>query len=328
MPITFGEAKRVLAQYAASAGRCDTSEEVDQFVHQVLHYLLISGQHGAQRKFTFQATKGVFTIPYDLETPEKVKIDNEVGTVRDRWFEWYPSNDNLLKDCYPADRSLQEDPNYYPTVYDLPPGGSQVATLGTTQEDDDAHLIVQGKDTTGREIVTNFQGEQLVGAYLAIKKGVITYTPVSFGQITSINKVRTKGYVQLLWYNPLSSTKGFLADYSPFEEIPQYRRFKLTTPCSEVCKVTVLGRIRLKSYYGDKEVIPFDNLYSLTLAAQAVQAQHNDNYQGATAKDNMMQQLIERENATKRIQNGKPIEVNPTTASGRIRNIIRSNPWG
>jgi len=327
MPITFGDAKKFLAQYAASAGRCETSEEVGQFVHQVLGYMLISGQYGAQRKFTFQAHKGVITVPYELETPEKLKIDNEVGTVRDRWFEWYPSTNGILHDCIPADRALVEDPNYYATVYDIPAGGKRVATLGTAQEDEDAHLIVRGKDTTGREIYTNHAGEQMVGVYLAIKKGVITYSPVTFGEITSVTKVRTNGYVQLLWFDPDANKQGFLADYSPVEELPQYRRFRITTPCCEVCKVTILGRIRLKSYYADTEIIPFDNFYSMTVAAQGVQAQHNNDYQAAQAKDNMMLTLIERENSIKRIQNGKPIEVNPTTAGGRIRNTIFNNPW-
>jgi len=327
MPITFGEAKTTLAKYAATAGRCKSSEEVTQFVHKVLHYMLISGQYGAQRKFTFQATKGVITVPYELETPEKVKVDNEVGTVRDRWFEWYPSNDGFLKDCWPADRSLQEDPNYYATVYDIPQGGRRIATLGTTLEADDAHLIVQGKDPTGRDIFTNHAGEQIRGAYLSIKKGTIVHTQVTFSEITNILKVKTNGYVQLLWFTPETNTKGFLADYSPVEEIPEYRRFKITTPCNAVCKVTILGRIRLKSYYSDRDVIPFDNLYSLTIAAQAVQANENNEQQIAQSKDNMLTSMIERENATKRIQNGKPIEVNPTTSAGRIRNTISSNPW-
>lgn len=328
MPITFGQAREVLAKYADTAGKNSSSEDVATFVRTVLDYMLNSGAYGSMRRFTFQAVNGVITVPYELETPEKIKIDNDVGTVKDRWFEWYPSHDGILKDCYSAEESLTEDPNYYPTVYDLPVGGSCVAVIGTTFEDDDAHVLVQGKDVTGREIFTDYKGEQITGIRLDIKRGQAIYSPIVFGEITAVIKTRTKGYVQLVAYDKNTQKKTFLSDYSPFEELPRYRRFRLKKPCNSVAKVTILGRIRLKDYYSDADIIPFDNRYALTVAASAIQAQANDNMQLAAAKDNTMMELLSRENATKRIQNGKPLEVSPITSpGGSIRSIIPTNPW-
>jgi hypothetical protein len=124
-------------------------------------------------------------------------------------------------------------------VYDLPSSFCRVGCLGTADEADDAYLIVQGKDGSGREIITDHQGTKISGEYLRIRKGEVRYTQVNFAAIDSITKSKTNGYVQLLWVRPDLNTKGFLADYSPFEETPAYRRFKLSRAwgnCS--CKVT------------------------------------------------------------------------------------------
>ena len=321
MPITWKDAKKSLAQYAGRGGRCPDDAETDLFVKQVLQYMMFSAPNGTLRKFCFTAPKGCFTIPYELETPLKVRIGNEVGSVWNRWFDMYNQHD--LGQCMVADESLVEEANYFPTVYDIPAGGSYVGVIGTAAEDTDAHLIVQGVDLSGREVITNHQGQQITGEYLRIRKGELRYTTVKFKKITGIIKTKTKGYVQLVWVDPEHQNKGFLSDYSPNEEIPAYRRFRLTTrKCDSVLQVSVIGRIRLKESYADDDILPFDNLYAISLAGQTVHAQGNDNVQVAQAKDQTMQEIITRENEYKRVQPGQPIEVYVPTSAGNIRGIV------
>jgi len=319
MAITYSDAKKKVAQFAGRGGKCPANSEVDSFLREVLDYMLISGQYGNLRKFVFTAVKGEITVPYELQTPLKVKIDNEVGTVMDRWYDYYPYND--LEGCLDANL-IVESPGDSPLVYDLPPGGSYVGTLAICSEEEEAFIIVKGKDCTGREIFTTHKGEKILGEYLSIRKGEIRHTQVKFGHITEIVKSVTNGYVQLLWVNPDTSERGFLADYSPVEEHPRYRRFRLNTKCSPFAKVSVLGRIRLKSYYADNDLIPFDNLYALSMAAQAVNSNYNNDPQSAQAKDQMLLSLINRENNIKKINNGKPIEMFVPLSGGSIKNII------
>lgn len=321
MAITFGEAKKLLSQYAGHGGKCPSSIEVNLFVRQVLQYMLYSGTYGNLRKFCFNAVKGCFTAPFELETPLKIKIDGCVGTVWSKWMEFY--NYGEMEGCVPAADSLIEEPNLYPTVYELPAGGARVGALATACEDDSAHLIVQGLDPSGREVVTNHEGTQVVGEYLRLRKGLLRYTQVNFGKITAIKKSKTNGYVQLFWVKNDGAFKGFLADYSPLDEFPQYRRFKITTPsCGSNIKVSVLARIRLKDNYGDNEVIPFDNLYALSVAGQAVQAQLNGDPDIAQAKDTTMQDLITRESEYKRVNTGQPVDIFKPLSGGNIDNIV------
>lgn len=320
MAITWGEAKRLVAQFAGRGGKCDTDPEVPLFLRQVLDYMLHSGQYGNLRKFNFTAVRGIFTAPYELEAPLKARINGEVTSVYDRWFEYNFSYGDL-GDCIHA-HAIFEEPNYAATVYDVPVPSAFVAAIATCEESSNAGLIVKGYDSTGREIVTVHNGEQIVGCYLTIQKGQKNVTPVRFARITEVIKSSTNGYVQLVWLKPETPEEGFLADYSPLETKPQYRRFRLQTVCGPIASVSILGRIRLKSAYADNDLIPFDNLYTLSLAGQAINSNYNNDVQNSALKDQMLQSLIQRENDIKKVQTGSPIDVYIPLAGGSIKNIV------
>jgi len=321
VPITYGQAKETLSQYAGRGGVCPSDDRVNLFVREVLDYLLISGHYGNLHTFSFCAVKGCFTIPFELEVPLKVKIDGEIGSVWTKWYEFHASK--TLERCMPAARALYEEANYYPTVYEVPEGGSKIGCVAICEEAEDSSIIVQGPDTSGREIITYHNGVQITGEYLSIKKGELRYTGATFGKITSIKKSKTKGYVQLLAVNPEKNQRTFLADYSPLETSPAYRRFRITdSQCKDTVKVTILGRIRLRDHYSDNDYIPFDNFYTLNLAGQVINANYNNAPDLAKAKDDALNNVIMKDNEHHRIENGVPIEVYPLTSAGAIKNIV------
>lgn len=321
MSLTFGQAKQILAQYQGKGGKLPTADQLNLFVIKVLQYLLFSGGHGSERKFTFNAVNGCFTAPYELEVPLKVQINGRIGNVGSTWFEFHSGNEGLGKGCQDATDVLLEEPNQYFTAYDIPAGGAQIGVMGTVDEPEDASIIIGGNDATGREIFTNHKGGQVAGEYLSIVRGQITWTNVSFGSILSIVKTRTNGYTPLYW--KAGNLKGFLADYSPADEAPSYRRFRLIVPnCPTPAKVSVLGRIRLKQAYADNDRIPFDNLYNIEVAGQQVNSQYNDQLNEAAAKDNFLQTLVSRESTYKRQNNGQPIEVFHALSAGTIKGLV------
>lgn len=321
MSVTYSEVKKILAQYVGRGGKCPNAEDIDLFVKQALQQLLFSGQHGNIRKFCFKAVKGCITVPYELETPLKVKVDGDNGNVWNKWYTWYSATE--VDGCLPASNALYEEPGLFPTVYDIPDGGARVGVLGTANESDEAYVIIQGTDTSGRDIFTVHNGQQIHGEFLRIRRGELRYTTVKFGKITSVKKTKTQGYVQLLWVKPDVSTKGFLADYSPLEEIPEYRRFKVTTPnCGGEVQVTILGRIRLREKYADNDILPFDNLYAISLAGQLINKQYNDDVQIADAKRKELTTVIEAENEYKRGKQGNPVDVYKHISGGAIKNIV------
>lgn len=318
MALTFGQARILLAKYAGPAGICPDAEEVYLFVYQVLQHLLISGAHGNVRKFVFNAVRGQITLPYELETPLKIKMGDAVGSVWSHWFDFYHTGNE--HGCVEAYNALTEEPDYYSTVYDLSPPFTRVGVLGIAEEAEDAHIIISGKQA-GREVVTQHQGKEIVGEYLQIIRGKLQISHVNFDKITSIQKSRTKSYATLYGIDPATGAKKFLSDYAPYEESPRYRRFRLTTKCPESVKVTILGRIRLKEFYSDNDILPFENSYAFVLAAQGMQASENNDPQTAQAKDVMMESVVTRENSSKQLNNGQTVEVFKPLSFGSMKTL-------
>jgi hypothetical protein len=322
MSLTFGQAKKILAQYQGKGGKRPTAENLDQFVIKVLQYLLYQGSPNAERAFELYAVNGWFTAPYELETPLKVKINGRVGTVQSKWFEFKSGNDFTKGSCY-ENTSIFEDANTYYTAYDLPSSGAHVGVIGTTHEEADTYLIVQGSDLTGREIFTNHKGADISGELVEIRKNVLVRTNVVFGNITGIVKTRTNGYVQLHWTDREGHVKGFLSDYSPIEETPSYRRFQLrVSDCPSLAKITVLGRTRIKTAYADNDRIPFDNLLAIEVAGQTINANYNTDIQRAQQQHTFLKDIVNQEAVHKRPSNGNPLEVFHATSAGTIKGIV------
>lgn len=320
MSLTYGQVKKILSRYVGTSGSCGDSADLDLFCKKIFQQLLWSGTHGSIRKYCFCAVKGCITLPYELETPLKVRVDNGIGTVWNKFFEFYHVHD--MEGCIPAANALHEEPNPYCTVYDLPNSLCRVGVIGTAQEADDANIIISGTDASGREIFTDHEGTKVSGEYLRIRKGELRYTNVAFAKITSVKKSVTNGYVQLVWFRPETGDKGFLSDYTPFEESPEYRRFKLTTRCDHTAKVSILGRIRLKDKYGDNEKVPFDNILAIELAGQAANSSFNDDEQMSAAKEKHLENVINKEAVYKKPNVGSPLEMYIPLSGAAIKNIV------
>ncbi len=324
--ITYGTAKKLIAKYAGTAGKCPDDESVDIFVKLVLQYLLLNGTHGNERKFHFYAERGVVTLPVELEVPLKIKIEGAVGSVWNRWFEYHSGN-LLDEECLPSDAIL-EDPNRYPTVYDISAPVAFPAVLAACIESPDSYVIVKGLGVDGKDVYTTIDGERVPGVRLRLTKDKIHKSPIAFTKITEVYKTVTKGYVTLVGVNDDGSARKYLASYGPFETTPAYRRVRCVIQnCPAVVRVSVLGRIRLKDHYDDTDLIPFDNLYLLQTAAQTVNSMYNDDIQVGLQKDQYVKGLIETEGSYKKVNNGQPIEIFQPLSAGIIRNAGRPTRW-
>jgi len=322
MPITFGQARSILAPYAGVSGLDPASEDTELFVKTVLDYMLITGDNGGERMFEFYAVKGWITLPYELETPLKIKIGDSVGSVWGKWFEWrYGASDAGSIDA--SNALTIDDVNTHPTVYDLPQGGGHPAILGFVDEEPDAHAIISGIDMSNTEIFTTHQGQRIGGEYLSIERGRLKAANTRFSKITSITMTKTNGYKQLFCVDSDGLNKQFLSAYTPYEEVPEYKRAKLSAKCADIVKVSILGRIRLKEYYADSDPIPVRNLYALHVAGQGIQASRQTDNQTAQAKDATLTTLIDRSNSNKQVNNGQPmVDVYRPLSNGSIKRLF------
>lgn len=322
MSLTFGQAKEIVRPYCGVSGKSLDSPELNNFVLKVLQYLLITGSPGGEKMFEFYTGKGFFTAPYELETPLKVLVNGKVGNAVNKWFE-FRSGPNLCEGFMEASNNLIEDPNPYYTSFEGPSTGFIIGVKSYAEEDSKASIIISGQDVTGKDIFTEHKGADISGELLEIEKNIIHWSNVEFGNINGVLKTVTCGYVCLYWKDCYGNT-GLLSEYSPVDEAPTYRRFKLKiADCPEYAKITVLGRTRLKNYYADSDRIPFDMQYQIEVAAQQVQAQTSDQLDSANQKDNFLVNLIDRESIHKKVNNGTPLEYYYPTSGGTIKGINR-----
>lgn len=328
MPLTFGQVRAIVAPYTGRSGVCAESNEAATFARTVLKYLLYSGDNSAIRKICILACKGCLVLPQEVETPLQVRIDHRVGQIWSKWLSYHASGGQLdgRGSCYPAGQILVEDGSYSPLAYPLPSGGSRIGIMGTCCEDEESFVLVQGKDPTGRQIYTETQEGQVPGERFRIDKNEIRYGQVVFGEVTAVTKSRTNGYVQAYAVNPECGDKQFLGDWSPIEELPLYRVFRLiSVDCPPIAHVSMLCRVRLKDNYHDNEVLFFDNEISITFAAQRLQAEVNNDLNTAGFKKTAVDDMVNSEAGYKKIA-GQPINVFQPLSGGAVKGIVRS--WG
>lgn len=320
MGFTFGEIRTLVAPYVGRNGKCADAPETALFARAVMEYLLISGSAAGVRKVRLMASQGYLTLPPEVEVPLKVKIEGHVAEVWSKWCSFHSKIDDMAR-CDPAEALIIEDGTQSPLAYALPPGGSIVGVMAHCTEDEDASIIVQGKDTTGRPVYMPFDGQQLPGERLLLKKNNIRYGKVKFSEITGVVKPKTRGYVTLFAVNPSGVQQQFLADWAPSETRPMYKRYRLTDKSlPRIVQVSMLCRIRLKDTYDDEDVTIFDSTVAIKLAAQRLNAEDKNDLQTAGYKKGAVEDILEKEAGYKKIS-GRVVDVYAPLSGASIRNI-------
>ncbi len=321
MSLTFADVKKLVAPYAGRAGKCYDAADTASFARSVMEYLLYSGSQSGIRKLCILAHRGCISLPPEVEVPIKVRIDHKVSTIWNKWYSFHSSSEGFDK-CIAANDILIEDGSLTPLAYGLPTNGSVVGIIGTCEEEEGAFVTIQGKDTTGRQVYTTFNGEQIAGEKFLIKKNQLRYGKVRFGEITGITKPRTNGYISLYAVTPITDSRTFLADYAPSDEHPLYRKFIVnSTECANIAHLSMLCRVKLRDSYLDNELTFFDNALAIQLGAQRIQGEVNNDAATANYKRQAVEDILEKEAGYKKIS-GSPIDIFFPLSGGTIRNIV------
>jgi len=322
MPLTFGEIREIVAPYAGRAGKCPESDEVARFSRTVMENLLYTGAQAGLKRVNVIAVKGCIALPQEVEVVLKAKINNRVANIQNQWFSFHSVNTAWERDCCPAGEILIENGSYTPLAYPLPPDGSLIGAMSSCCEDPDANIIIQGKDPTGRLVYTLFRGEQITGEKITLTNQAIKYGMVQFAEIESVLKTKTNGYVDLFAVCPKTNGRRLIGSYTPMEQKPLYRQYKLVSrSCPPYVEVSMLCRVRLKDNYHDNDITFFDNVLAVTMAAQRIQAEDNNNTDVAGYKNQALTDLLNKESDYKKI-NGSPVDMFFPLSAGTIKNLI------
>jgi len=87
-----------------------------------------------------------------------------------------------------------------------------------------------------------------------------------------------------------------LCDLHPRNEVTTFRRVRLKETCEGCHDLTILARIRIKSYYELDEILPFTSLETYVQTAQLLNLRDRNMLQEAVGKEQIVSNVIRQEN--------------------------------
>jgi hypothetical protein len=329
MITTFGQILQIVAPYIGKSGigECSFTDPIARLKVATLIQEYVQ-RSGTLRKWCLYSRDNIITLPRDLALILKVKINGAVEPVHSKWYEYYDTMNPSEFDCPNEWQSgVIQEVNNFPTVYNLSHHGAHVlAEIGKgCKSVDGAYTIIQGISAdTGEDVYTTYKGETIHGERLDLEAMTAKRTRTRFKTITNITKTETNDYVKYYQQVDKSQTPTVLSMLAPKEIIGEFRRAKiLTTKCnpSQCYKLSVLGRVQIRSDYHDNDIVPITDINSLLSLAQAQQSTLNNNLQAAGFKYQLLDRQIEDEQMYNRVSDNS-LDINFESSPGSIDELL------
>lgn len=295
-PLLTKDVLEVIAPYAAG-GACPDSKDARVLLNRIHEHLCLRGAKGSLQKWCLYAHDGVFTVPDDMELPLKYIDNGKVSKVWDHRAEFLMQANDY--ECSIGVEGMIQDINTYYTAYDGPHKPFRVLAkpMGCEDETCDPHIIIKGTTPDGEIVRSHFNEKPIEGERLKISYDHPRYTQCKYSPILGqIVKSETKYPVELRWYIPETDEEGFLALLPAKNQVTTFNRFRLKDNCVGCHKLIVLGRIKLKTYYEDNDVLPFTLMDLYINTADMFRLRHTNQLDVAQGKEGIIERTIANQN--------------------------------
>ena len=292
MKVTLGEARDRIAKHL---NLCSTDSRVKDYVNDAQRRLLESGKwKGTFGKFTICVTSGCISWPRQIETIETVAVNDNVGKVRNGWFEFLESGYGLLDNADNVGIQLL-DRGEFPTHTALTGAGKAIRVYGFVEADAGKTITIKGHDENGNWVRTIKSGTGPTAIYqdgevVTLVNGYVDTTTL-FKNITGIHKDVTQANIQLYELTDAGvPTLVDIATYAPDETIPSYRRSLIPSlaglgGCESgediMRAVTVIAKLRFINASDDADVLMIGDLYAIKNMAIAIKLEENRDFDSA-----------------------------------------------
>ncbi len=302
MKVTLGTAKTRIAKHL---NLCATDARTTEYINEAQRRLIESGKwKGTYGKFTICATDGCIAWPRQIEAIESVAVSENVGTVRNGWFEFVESGYGLLDNKDNIGYQLL-DRGESPTHKDMSGVGKQVRVYAFLDADAGKTVTIQGYDDNNNWVRTLKSGSGSSAVYqdglvVTLVNGYVDTVydglPLKFNSITSVLKDVTQGNVQLYELVDSAPTLVDIATYEPDETLPSYRRSLIpslggASGCADgtdtKVSVTVIAKLRFIDAANDTDVLMVSDLYAIKNMATAIKLEENRDFGAATEYRNL-----------------------------------------
>lgn len=296
MSLTLSEC---LTPVAKMVNLCSTDSRVIDYVNQSVERLMWKGHYKATYgRFAVTATNARIAWPREIQTIEKVNYDSNQVSVRNGFYEFLEAGPSLL-DATTANGLQCIDRGISPLSLEL--STNEVLRLySTIAGDANQVVLVQGKDSTGAEIRTEYPISS--GTYIAGRKLTLTGTyvqsPEQWTTIDAVQKPVTKGSITVKAYNTTTLVERTIATWHANDTKPEFRISLipgLLNDGSTSKTVTVIGKLRYMPAIVSTDWIIPDNLAAIKLMSRAIWLEENDRIQEAAAYEVGAQRKLEEQ---------------------------------
>jgi len=297
MKVTLGTAKTRIAKHL---NLCATDARTTEYINEAQRRLIESGKwKGTYGKFTICATDGCIAWPRQIEAIESVAVSENVGTVRNGWFEFVESGYGLLDNKDNIGYQLL-DRGESPTHKDMSGVGKQVRVYAFLDADAGKTVTIQGYDDNNNWVRTLKSGSGSSAVYqdgevVTLVNGYVD-TTTAFNSVAGVLKDVTQGNVQLYELVDSTPTLVDIATYEPDETLPSYRRSLIpslggVSGCADgtdtKVSVTVIAKLRFIDAANDTDVLMVSDLYAIKNMATAIKLEENRDFGAATEYRNL-----------------------------------------
>jgi hypothetical protein len=293
MKVTLGDAKTRIAKHL---NLCATDARTTEYINEAQRRLIESGKwKGTYGKFTICVTDGCIAWPRQIETIESVALNQNVGTVRNDWFEFVESGYGLLDNKDNVGHQLI-DRGESPTQKDMSGAGKKIRVYAFVAGDAGKTINIQGYDSNNNWVRTQSGSTYIDGETVTLVNGFVDTTTV-FKSITGVRKDVTQANVQLYELTDASApTLVDLATYEPDETLPSYRRSLIPSlggaaGCEDgtdkKVAVTVIAKLRFINAVNDTDVLMVSDLYAIKNMANAIKLEENRDFGAASEYRNL-----------------------------------------
>lgn len=293
MKVTLGDAKTRIAKHL---NLCATDARTTEYINEAQRRLIESGKwKGTYGKFTICVTDGCIAWPRQIETIESVALNQNVGTVRNDWFEFVESGYGLLDNKDNVGYQLI-DRGESPTQKDMSGAGKKIRVYAFVAADAGKTINIQGYDENNNWVRTQSGSTYIDGETVTLVNGFVDTTTV-FKNITGVRKDVTQANVQLYELTDASApTLVDLATYEPDETLPSYRRSLIPSlggaagcesGTDKKVAVTVIAKLRFINAVNDTDVLMVSDLYAIKNMANAIKLEENRDFGAASEYRNL-----------------------------------------
>lgn len=312
-----------LSRLGQSVGLCQTDvlghANYLNSAQQRLLYAKEAGDEGwwgtwAEMVFNVSRNSPYLTTPRGVARLESLSVCDNPVNVQNQFYEYLQfGNGRLPKQFKCSDNVglLQVlSRNNVPTFTDLTNAPQYLVAYLSDSRDVGRRVLLQGLDANQKTIYSLDTQNQVTGIFVALESPSVV-SPMTFSEISGIQKDVTYGPVQIFQRDPVSGAEILLLTMEPSEQTAWYRRYYLDTlPCgccpAPVPSVTSCPAVQVRAI-AKLELVPVavDTDYLLIQNPEALIAECQSIRYADMDQVNAKQMSQERHIAAIRLLNGE-----------------------